>query len=187
MSDEIEVRRRRPVLWIALGVAVVLIAFVVVMAGRRPATQRAVDSPLVGRPAPAIAAATVDGRRVDLDDFRGQWVLVNYFATWCVPCRREHPDLVRFDARHRARGDLVVVGVVYSDSSAAVRKFRRDNGGSWPMAEDPDGRVALDWGVSGVPESFLVNPDGVVVAKLLGGVTEDKLEQLLRAAKQEAA
>ena len=144
MSDVFAKRRRRPVLWVALAMGVVLIVFVVVMAGRRPASQRAVDSPLVGRSAPAIDAATVDRGRVDLDDFRGQWVLVNYFATWCVPCRREHPDLVRFDERHRARGDLVVIGVVYSDSSAAVRKFRRDNGGAWLMAEDPDGRIALD-------------------------------------------
>ena len=93
----------------------------------------------------------------------------------------------RTPGRPSTAGAGASIQSTWPDSSAAVRKFRRDNGGAWLMAEDPDGRIALDWGVSGVPESFLVNPEGVVVAKLLGGVTEDKLEELLRAAKQEAA
>ncbi|MGH3371076.1 MAG: TlpA family protein disulfide reductase [Nocardioidaceae bacterium] len=172
-------RRVRRALWIAVAVGAVMATLVVVLATRQPAAQRSVDSPLVGRPAPPLDGPTVDGGRVNIDDLRGRWVLVNYFATWCVPCRQEHPDLVRFHQRHQALGDLEVVGVVYSDSSDAVRDFRRDNGGTWPMVEDPDGRIALDWGVAGVPESFLVSPSGVLVAKLLGGVTDAQLEQLL--------
>ena len=180
--DSAEVAPRREVrlaLWIAVGIGVVVTALVAVLATGTPAGQRAVESPLIGRVAPPIDAATVDGGRINLDDQRGRWVLVNYFATWCVPCREEHPDLVRFHQRHQALGDLEVIGVVYSDSSDAVREFRRDNGGTWPLAEDPDGKIALDWGVTGVPESFLVSPSGIVFAKLLGGVTDAQLEQLL--------
>jgi cytochrome c biogenesis protein CcmG/thiol:disulfide interchange protein DsbE len=109
--------------------------------------------------------------------------VVNFFATWCVPCVQEHPDLVNFSAAHQVQGDAAVLGVVYSDSAQAVRSFRDEKGGTWPMVTDPKGRIALDYGVSGVPESFLVNPDGVVVAKLLGGVRAGDLDQLLYKAK----
>lgn len=179
-------RRPRHAFRLAVGVALVLAAFVAVLATRPAATQRAVDSPLLGRQAPRLAGRTVDSGRVDIETFRGRWVLVNYFATWCVPCRKEHADLVRFHERHQALGDLEVVGVVYSDSTEAVRKFRREQGGTWPMVDDADGRIALNWGVTGVPESFLVDPDGVIVAKLLGGVTDTKLEQLLADARRGA-
>lgn len=178
-ADAAPRREVRLALWIAVGVGVVVTVLVVVLATGTPAGQRAVESPLIGRVAPPLDAATVDGGHITIDDQRGRWVLVNYFATWCVPCRQEHPDLVRFHERHQALGDLEVIGVVYADSSEAVREFRRDNGGTWPMAEDPDGKIALDLGVAGVPESFLVSPNGTVVAKLLGGVTEAQLEQLL--------
>lgn len=171
--------RRRTALWIALALGTLIVGLVVALAVTPPADQRAADSPLVGRAAPAIDAPTVDGGHVNIDHYRGQWVLVNYFATWCIPCRQEHPDLVRFADRHHSRGDLQVIGVVYADSYDAVRTFRHDNGGTWPMAEDPNGRIAIDWGVSGVPESFLVDPTGIVRAKVLGGVTEAGLEDLL--------
>lgn len=177
-SGRAPLRRTRRALWIAVAIAVPFAALVIVLATRPPAVQRAVDSPLVGRAAPPIDSVTVDGGHVNIRDFRGKWVMVNYFATWCVPCRQEHPDLIRFAERHRR--DVQVIGVVFADDYDAVRSFRRDNGGDWPMAEDPGGHISVDWGVTGVPESFLVDPDGIVRAKVLGGVTESKLEQLLR-------
>ena len=175
-------RRSRRVLWIVVALAVPLAFLLAVLGTRPPATQRTVHSPLVGKPAPAFRATTIDGEDVALADLRGRWVLVNFFATWCVPCRIEHPELVRFYQRHRARGDLEIVGVVYDDTASAVREFRTDEGGTWPMVLDPDGRIALDYGVAGIPESFLVDPDGTVVAKLIGGVVESDLEARLAAA-----
>lgn len=148
------------------------------------ATTLLASSPLLGKPAPAVVAETIDGEQFDLAELRGRWVLINVFATWCVPCRVEHPELVRFDAEHRARGDAAVVGIVYDDDPGAVRRFRAEEGGTWPMLVDPDGRIAVSLGVSGVPESFFIAPDGRVAAKIVGGVRFDELEQLLSRLRQ---
>jgi cytochrome c biogenesis protein CcmG/thiol:disulfide interchange protein DsbE len=177
-------RRTRKVLWIAVGVAIPLFLLVVVLANGQPAATRKIKSPLLGKPAPAIEGATVDGTDASLAAFKGKWVVVNFFATWCVPCRQEHPDLVNFAQAHQGTGDAAVLGVVYSDNAQAVREFRDKEGGSWPMLADPKGRVALDYGVAGVPESFLISPDGLVVAKLVGGVRSMDLEQILNEAKR---
>ncbi|MDQ3895714.1 MAG: TlpA family protein disulfide reductase [Actinomycetota bacterium] len=176
-------RRTRRVLWIAVAVAVPVALLVLALANGEPAATRAVKSPLVGRPAPAIEGTTVDGGEASLAALEGKWVVVNFFATWCVPCRQEHPDLVRFADAHQATGDAAVLAVVYSDNAQAVKEFRDSEGGTWPMLTDPKGRIALDYGVAGVPESFLVSPQGVVVAKLLGGVRAGDLDQLLYRAK----
>ena len=176
-------RKSRRVLWIAVAVAVPLCLLVIALANGKPAANRAVQSPLLGKPAPAIEGTTVDGTAASLGALKGKWVVVNFFATWCVPCRQEHPELVRFSQAHEAAGDAAVLGVVYSDNAQAVREFRDKEGGGWAMLTDPKGRIALDYGVAGVPESFLISPDGLVVAKLLGGVRASGLDDLLYQAK----
>lgn len=172
-------RKSRKVLWIAVAVAVPVALLLVALAAGQPAATRIGKSPLVGKPAPAVEGTTVDGKQASLTDFKGKWVVLNFFATWCVPCRQEHPDLIQFSQAHQAAGDAAVLAVVYSDNAQAVREFRDKEGGDWPMLTDPKGRVALDYGVSGVPESFLISPDGVVAAKLLGGVQAGDLDQVM--------
>lgn len=176
-------RRTRKALWIAVAVAVPVTMLILVLATRPSAESKTVESPLLGKPAPAAEGTTVDGQHASLADVRGRWVVVNFFATWCTPCRDEHPDLVRFQDSHRAAGDATILAVVYSDMPSAVRDFRAKEGGDWPMLTDPDGRIALDYGVGGVPESFLVNPDGIIVSKILGGVRSADLERLLAQAQ----
>ncbi len=173
------IRRTRRALWIAVGVAVPVFLLVVVLATRPEASTRTVRSPLLGKPAPVAESATIDGDAVKLSDLKGRWVVVNFFATWCVPCRIEHSELVTFHETHQAAGDAAVIGVVFSDSSQAVKEFRADEGGEWPMLTDPGGSIALHFGVSGVPESFLVDPDGIVRSRILGGVRAVDLDRLL--------
>jgi cytochrome c biogenesis protein CcmG/thiol:disulfide interchange protein DsbE len=177
--------RRRPALWGAMAAGVVLALFVAVLATRdSAATNRAVDSPLLGKPAPPLAGESVlDGEAFDLRDEEGRWVLVNFFATWCEPCRKEHPQLVRFAQDHRVADDARVVSVVFEDQADDVERWFRDNGGDWPVVDSPDGEIVVDWTVSGVPESYLVDPAGGVRAKIVGGVDAVKLDELLRRAQ----
>jgi cytochrome c biogenesis protein CcmG/thiol:disulfide interchange protein DsbE len=174
-------RSTRPVgVLVAVLVVVAIVGFlVVVLATREPAANRIADSPLVGRPAPAVSGTTLDGDSFDLANESGRWTLVNFFATWCAPCRQEHDDLVAFDERHRALGDAGVVSIVFNDDPSDARAFFEDNGGTFPVIIGDDGDIALDYGVAKVPESYLVAPNGVIAAKIIGGVTEAGLEDLL--------
>ncbi len=161
---------------------VVLALFVGVLATRDPATTRVVDSPLLGKQAPGIAGPSLlDGADFDLADEEGRFVLVNFFATWCQPCIAEHPDLLAFASRHQAADDARVVSVVFEDSVDDVRSFFEDRGGDWPVVDAGSG-VVVDYGVTGVPESYLVGPEGAVRAKILGGIEADKLEDLFQRA-----
>ena len=161
--------RRRIGPWIAGAVLLVLAAFIGVLA--TGGDDGGVRSTLVGLPAPGIAGDTIDGGTYDLAEHRGEYVVVNFFATWCVPCIREHPELVEFEERHREAGDASVVSVVFDSRPAQVRDFFTENGGEWPVVVDPDGRTSLEYGVARVPESYLLGPDGTVLTKIEGGVT----------------
>lgn len=162
---------------VAIVVGLVLVVFIVVLA-TRPTGDDAVNTTAVGRAVPPVAGTTLDGETYDIDRLRGNWVVVNFFATWCTPCIVEHPELVRFSEEHAAAGDGVsVVSVAYDDDAASIEKFFAERGGDWPvLVGEGVGRIALDFGVTGVPESYLVAPNGQVVAKYVSGVTAAALD-----------
>ena len=176
-------RRGRTALFTAIAVGSVLAVLIAILATGDPATSRLADSPLLGRRAPALTGSSLlSGGDFDLAEERGRWVVVNFFATWCAPCRDEHPDLVRFAAAHEGPDDARVVSVVFSDRASDVERFFAERGGDWAVVDDTSGIVPA-WGVTGVPESYLVDPAGFVVAKIAGGVTADGLEDLLARAR----
>lgn len=173
-------RRRSPTRWAALGVAAVLVALIGVLAVSKSHTDSA-DSPLLGKVAPSLAGKTLDGDPFDLTSLRGRFVVVNFFASWCQPCRVEAPELRRWAQRHEAAGDAELVNVLFQDTPEAARAFFAEYGGvTWPVLAVDTDTIGLDWGVAKVPETFVVNPDGVVVAKTIATVTEDDLDELLK-------
>jgi cytochrome c biogenesis protein CcmG, thiol:disulfide interchange protein DsbE len=179
--------RRRTGLIVSAVVAVLAIGFVAVLATREPATDRRRDSPLIGKVVPPLAGETLAGGNFDIDDQRGRWVVVNFFATWCVPCRIEHPELDAFNQAHTRAGDAVLVSALFDDDPASAREFFDRNGGDWPVVLDGDGLIASAFGTPKVPESYLVTPNGRVAAKFTGGVTRDGLDRAIDQIEQAAA
>jgi cytochrome c biogenesis protein CcmG/thiol:disulfide interchange protein DsbE len=179
----VRTRRPRTLRWVALGLAVVAIAFLGVLATRKSAEQSAADSPLLGRPAPEVIGPGIDGTTVRLSQLRGRYVVLNFFASWCVPCAREHDDLARFQDAHRDAGDATVLSVTFDDELEDARRFFERRGGDWPVVADDRGKVSLDFGVRGPPESFLISPDGIVLTRIIGEVRYEGLESLVRQAE----
>jgi cytochrome c biogenesis protein CcmG/thiol:disulfide interchange protein DsbE len=179
MSDTVAsgpAARGRTAVWVVLPVAVVLSLLLVLLATRDPSSERETRSDLLGHLAPDVTGTTTDGDVFAIDAERGRWVVVNFFSTTCVPCIQEHPELVAFQRRHAAAGDATVVSVAFDDSAANVARFFEENGGDWPVLVADTGAIAVRFGVTGVPESYLVAPSGVVVSKFIGGVRADDLE-----------
>jgi cytochrome c biogenesis protein CcmG/thiol:disulfide interchange protein DsbE len=147
-------------------------AFVVVVAGGPGLLTPALR---LGEPAPAITVTDLDGRPVRLSNYAGRPVLVNFWASWCLPdCAEEFPILAEA-IEANADIDLAVIGIVYRDRSEAARAFGDQFGATWPLAMDPEEHVARAYGVFGPPETWLVGPDGTTLARHIGPFTADEL------------
>jgi len=143
-----------------------------------------VDSPLIGQPAPRFALPTVEtGGIVRLDELRGRVVVVNFWATWCVPCFQEHQVLMEGARRWP---DAAFLGVIYQDEVARVKRFSAERGAAYPSLMDEQGRTAIAYGVYGVPETFFISPDGVIVDKFVGPLTPRELVARVERARRGA-
>lgn len=138
----------------------------------------AIPSALIGKPVPKFSLPPVQGRKLGLaaDDLQGEVSLVNVFASWCVACRAEHPFLMRL----RQAGTVPIHGLNYKDRPADAAAWLDSMGDPYTRTgADLDGRVAIDWGVYGVPETFVIDRDGRIAFKQIGPLTREDLEQTI--------
>jgi cytochrome c biogenesis protein CcmG/thiol:disulfide interchange protein DsbE len=171
----------RKVLLAGLVISLPLVGLLLISLGRDP--QR-MDSPLVGRAAPPFALRPAGGgEALALESLRGKAVVLNFWATWCVPCYQEHPVLTAGASRYP---DVAFVGIVYEDEEPRVERYLREQGGSYPSLMDDGGKTAIAYGVYGVPETFFIAPDGTIVDKHTGPLSEERLRGLVERARSGA-
>ena len=160
-------------LLIPLVIFVVLAGFLFAGLWRDP---REVPSPLVGKPAPVFSLAQLNGPSTPFGttDMKGQVWLLNVWASWCVSCREEHPLLVEF-----AKAKIApVIGLNYKDQPAPGIQWLVQNGNPYTTSvQDRDGRVGIDYGVYGVPETFVIDKAGTIRYKQIGPITPEALEK----------
>ena len=150
----------------------VLLAVVLAIGIRHAPEKGVIASPLLGRPAPqfALPSLTDPAQQVRSADLKGHWYLFNVWGTWCGECRQEHETLLQV---HRA-GVVPIIGLDWRDDDTQARSWLAQLGNPYQsVAVDRSGRIAIDWGVYGAPETFLVNPQGIVVYKHVGALTPD--------------
>lgn len=169
--------------WRSAGVAVLVVPALALLAFGLTRDPRRIPSPLPGRAAPEFALEVMRGPEslrpefpqpgdtVRLSDHRGEIVVLNYWASWCLACRDEHPLLMAAAQRYAPRG-VRFYGILYNDTEENARSFIREMGGQgYPTLLDPGTRTAIDYGVYGVPETYFVGRDGWVAHKQIGPVT----------------
>ncbi|HWE68629.1 MAG TPA: TlpA disulfide reductase family protein [Acidimicrobiales bacterium] len=178
--------RRHTTRWVAGAVLAVLAVVGVVLATRTPQEATAVDSPLLGHMAPSFSGSDLrSGQHVSLKALRGRYVFVNFFASWCGPCQTEAPDLLAFEYGQRTVPDgAELVSVVFHDATSSAKAFLVSQGATWPAVNDPGGTIAEDYGVSGPPTTFLIDPSGrVTIQPCAGPATSANLAAMLKQAK----
>ncbi|ACM60986.1 peroxiredoxin [Caldicellulosiruptor bescii] len=117
---------------------------------------------------------SVDGKEYSLSDFRGKKVVLNFFATWCPPCRAEIPDFERF---YRENEDVVLIGINIQEDKTTVEEFLSSMGVTYPVLLDRDGKISAQFGIEGIPTTFLIDEKGKVIAKNVGMMTYDQLKK----------
>ena len=168
----------RTVLTIGLLIVAAIVAVLFLGLGKDP---QHIDSPLIGRPAPGFALKAVGtGETIDLAQLRGKPVILNFWATWCRPCWDEHPVLT---ANAQMLGDKVqFVGVVFQDEESKIKDFLQQRGWAYPTLVDQAGKTAIAYGVGGVPETYFLDKNGVIVAKFAGPMSADDIQTNLQKA-----
>ena len=167
---------RRAAVFIPLGI---FLALAVVFFTRIGADHSVVPSALIGRPAPMLALPALNGVNtpaLEPSSYKGNVTIINVWASWCAPCRAEHPFLVRLAKDSRVR----VAGINYKDQPSNALKFLSQLGNPFvAIGVDTAGRAAIEWGVYGVPETFLVGRDGLIKYKQVGPITAENYPRLL--------
>jgi len=169
--------------WKVIAVLAVVSAVIGLLAYGFTTDPRAIPSTMVGKPAPGFSLTLFDGRTVKLSDFWGKVVFLNFWASWCPPCREEAPLLEEAWKRYQNEG-VVFLGVDIQDREEDARRFIQVYGITYPNGRDPKNRIAIDYGVYGIPETYFIDPSGRITAKYIGALKMDILAARLAEAAQ---
>jgi len=161
----------------ALPLAAFALLLVVLTVGLLHAPQKGIIvSPLLGKPAPQFTLPDLlePPGSLSTQSLKGHWTVVNVWGTWCVTCREEHQTLLQI----HQQGRVPIIGIDWKDDDGDARRWLNELGNPYQrVGADREGRVAIDWGVYAAPESFLVNPAGIVVYKQVGALTPEVWQQ----------
>lgn len=150
-----------PILVVGLLITFGIVAVLASGFGKDP--HRLEVDALEGQQAPRFFLQDLDGNQHSLAESLGkEWVVVNFWSTWCGPCKMEHPELLK---AAKIWPDVKWLGMIYQDDPNAIRRHLKMKGSAYPHLVDPSGAISVDFGVTGVPETFFINPEGVVVKK----------------------
>jgi peroxiredoxin len=138
---------------------------------------------VVGRPAPDFTLADLDGNQVSLSDFRGETVFINFWATWCPPCREEMPAIEALYQQYKDK-DVVVLGVDILETEGEVRQFVEEGDYSWTFVLDTTGEVTASYQVAAIPTSFFIDKEGIIRTIQIGAMTKGAMEARLLAAME---
>ncbi|MBI2889939.1 MAG: TlpA family protein disulfide reductase [Nitrospirae bacterium] len=157
----------------------IAIAFIVIFGHGLTQDPRAIPSPLVGYPAPRFSLPKIGGGTLRIEDYAGKGVVVNFWASWCLPCRDE-ARVLEMVSRGYAEKNVVVVGINMQDEDASAQKFITEEEITFPNGRDAEGKTAIDFGVYGVPETFFIDSAGRVAHKVVGPVHADSIIEGLK-------
>lgn len=183
VGDDGSRRSRRLAPLVVGAIAVVMVGLFVVLVGASPNSKGAsADSPLIGRPAPEATGTLSDGTSFDLSRRKGSWVVLNFFDPTCVPCKREHPELLTFSQDQATLGTdgAELYSVITRGKQSEIEAFFDANGGDWPAIYSDNDEFPVAFGVAQVPETWIIDPSGVVQLRLISEVTAEQLNSILR-------
>jgi cytochrome c biogenesis protein CcmG/thiol:disulfide interchange protein DsbE len=165
--------------WRRLAVTVLIIApFLALFAYGFIRDARYIRSPLIAKSAAPFTLTLYDGTTLKSDDLRGKAVFLNFWASWCLPCRAEAKDLEAAWQKVKDQ-NIVYIGVALQDSDENTRAFLKEFDVTYPNGRDESGKMAVDYGVWGIPESFFIAPDGRITYKHTGGIRAELVENKL--------
>lgn len=184
-SEQITASRsggRRVAPYAVIVVALIMAGLFAMLANANPARNTTAMTPLLERPAPTAIGMTAQGMEFDLAHRKGSWVVINFFTSTCIPCQREHPELIAFVEQQRGLGiqGAEFYTIVVDDTREAVERFFAAEGGDWPIIYDTDGRFAVAFGVAQVPETWIIDPAGIVRGRIISEVTAEFLGQQIQ-------
>lgn len=165
---------RNPLFILVGGFVALIVAAVVLNMGIGSPNQYTIGSPLLNKPAPDFDLVSTTGEHVTLASLRGRPVIVNFWASWCLPCREEFPQFAAARAAHASEG-LEILGIVHQDSSDAATAFAQQQAATWPLLMDPQDSAWSAYLGVGVPSTYFIDRQGVVRATSLGPVTPTAL------------